>query len=483
MSCFRGVHKINKMGLSRRNGPEIALIRGMETNPGPKNARKTMKKRVNTRELAIGMYVHELDRPWLETPFLFQGFPINSEEDLQQIRQYCKFVFIDIELSEDLDQQKTSSASEEPSKLRIIEDGDKAPDLITAEKIKPKVLDKERLEFELLKKQVSPHKIDTYQDSVSVEEEVENIRKTHSYAKDLIQTLMEDIRFGRSLRTDAARNAVSAMTESVIRNPDALMCFTQLKEKDVYTAEHCLRVSILALTFARHLGFGKEEMGLLGVGALMHDIGKMKVPNEILNKPSELTSKEALIMESHVPEGVKILEKTDIAAASIEVARCHHERYNGTGYKSGLKGKNIGEFGMIGAIVDFYDALTSDRSYRDATPAHLVLRDLYKARDKLFKGELIEQFIQCIGVYPIGSVVEMNTGDVGVVININRARRLRPKVALVLHPDSKPYLPTKMIDLTRDNSPNGSPYEIASVIEADKYGIKPARHLPIAHHK
>jgi putative nucleotidyltransferase with HDIG domain len=270
------------------------------------------------------------------------------------------------------------------------------------------------------------------------------------------------------------------MARSVLRNPDALICFTQLKKKDDYTALHSLRVSILALAFGRHLGFDEADLNLLGMGALLHDIGKMRVPSAILNKPGKLTDREFDIMKSHVPAGVEILEKTqDIPSKAIEVARLHHERYNGTGYMKQLKRDQISLFGLIGAIVDVYDALTSDRAHQDGISPLDALWKIYEWRVRDFQPALVEQFIQCIGIFPIGSVVVLNTSDVGVVRTMNRAQRLKPEVVLVLKPDKTRYGALRAVDLARETSPSGKPYEIKKTLPAGQYGIQPVHYLPV----
>jgi putative nucleotidyltransferase with HDIG domain len=270
------------------------------------------------------------------------------------------------------------------------------------------------------------------------------------------------------------------MVESIIRNPDALTCFAQLKKKDEYTAQHSMRVCILALSLGRHLGLEKQELNTLGLGALLHDLGKMKVPNEILNKPGPLNDYEYALMKSHVPRGVEILDNTSgIPRAAIEVARCHHERYSGSGYIHGLKGDQIGLFGMIGGIVDCYDAISSDRAYHTGMSAHAALKKMYEWRNRDFHPGLVEQFIQCMGIYPIGSVVELNTGEVCVVVTMNRMRRLKPRVALVLQSDYYPVPGATTVDLMNYNTGDGRACEIERVLESGAYGINPVQYLPV----
>lgn len=423
-----------------------------------------MKKKVDVAELEIGMYVAELDRPWLETPFLFQGFELTSEDELNDIRQYCDYVFIDTD----------------QSRILPAESEGKEDDIASA---KEKKQDPE-LEFEILKKTAKPKDADdrtrNYTDQTTLEQEIALIRETHDQALILTSEIMEDVRLGKSFNTEGAKRVVSKIVKSVIRNPDALACFTQLKHRDAYTAEHSLRVCVLALSMGRHLGMAEEELEVLGIGAMLHDVGKMRIPLDILNKPGELTAKEADLVKKHVPLGVDILERTaGIPEAAIDVARSHHERYDGTGYVHGRKGDQISEFGLIGGIVDYYDAVTSDRAYHTGMSPHSALKIMYELRNKAFHGGLIEEFIRCMGIYPIGSVVEMNTGEVGVVVTMNRVRRLRPRVVMVLQANNVPYPRPQTVDLAQLTTKNGKAYEISTVVEPGLYGINPTDYLPV----
>ncbi len=409
------------------------------------------------------MYVLDLDRPWLETPFLFQGFEIRSQDDIAELQRYCKYVYIDVPESSDISPHL--HAREKDKVPYSIQTGDR----------------EKNFEYAFLKITNRPRNRPLYPDQTTLEEEICAVREHHDRTRELIYTVMQDIRLGRNIQSLDAKKVVGALTESVIRNPDALICFIQLKKKDEYTALHSLRVCILALAFGRHLGLEKEELNVLGIGALLHDMGKMKVPNEILNKPGALDEREFEIMKSHVPRGVEIVEQAgNIPPAAVEVVRCHHERYNGRGYVSGLKGEQIGLFGTIGAVVDCYDAISSDRAYRGGMSTHTALRKMYEWRNKDFHPKLVEQFIQCMGIYPIGSVVELNTGEIGVVVTMNRVRRLKPRVTLVLQPNASPYPSQKTVDLMQHKTRDGRPCEIERVLEPGTYGINPTHYLPVS---
>ena len=422
-----------------------------------------MKKKVDVSDLKRGMYVCELDRPWSKTSFFFQGFAITSEEDIKALRRHCRYVYIKAE-------PKQGSAAHvpawgAPTRRRLVADAPagRKPD------------------FRILEKTpVHARPKHDYQHQTRLEDEVEAIREAHQQATTLIYTIMDDAHLGKRVDTATAKKLVACMAKSVLRNPDALICFTQLKKKDEYTALHSLRVSILALAFGHHLGLEEEELNLLGLGALLHDIGKMRVPSAILYKPGNLTKREFEIMQRHIPAGVHILERTqDIPSKAIEVAQLHHERYNGTGYMKQLKRDQISLFGLLGAIVDVYDALTSDRIYQDGISPLDALWKMYEWRVKDFHPALVEQFIQCIGIFPIGSVVILNTNEVGVVRTMNRAQRLKPEVVLVLKPDKTRYGALRAVDLARETSSSGKPYEIKKTLPAGQYGIQPVHYLPV----
>lgn len=416
-------------------------------------------KKLDVQELKIGMYVRELDRPWRETPFLFQGFEISSQDEVLELRRYCQHVYIDTP------ETYQKPAPRTPAELAV-----------AAEQLRHK-----KAEHNLLI-EVASHPLlkPVYHDQNRLEQEIETASELYRETRELVHALMEDVRLGKNINSLGAKRLVGELVESVIRNPDALSVFAQLKKKDEYTAQHSMRVCILALSFGRHLGLDRDELNLLGIGALLHDIGKMKVPNEILNKPGALSDYEYALMKSHVPRGVEILDKSSgIPRPAIEVARCHHERYSGSGYISGLKGDHIGLFGMIGGIVDCYDAISSDRAYHTGMSAHAALKKMYEWRHRDFHPGLVEQFIQCMGIYPIGSVVELNTGEIGVVVTMNRVRRLKPRVALVLQPDFYPVPGAMTVDLADYKTRDGRPCEIDRVLEPGVYGINPVNHLPV----
>jgi len=421
--------------------------------------------KIDTQDLRIGMYVCELDRPWRETPFLFQGFEIRTEDELKTLRQYCRTVYIKT-LESHAPSRNAPDSRPVPPKPPLSAD--------------PTKLRASLLYQDMLKINNHPGGRSVYADETTLEEEVSLVKETFAEASAMVQEIMWQAKFGKSLDVPGARKVVGKMMESVLRNPDALTCFTQLKKKDEYTAQHSLRSSILALVFGRQLGLSQEELELLGLGALLCDIGKMKIPSEILNRPAPLAPDEIGVIRMHVPWGVEILEKTNqIPYAAIEIARRHHERFDGSGYLEKLSGDAIGQLGMIAGIVDHYDAVTSDRPFRAGVTAHTALKKMYEWRGTLFQPDLVEKFIQCMGIYPIGSIVELNTGEIGVVAALNRMQRLKPRVALALRADKTPYPEMPVVNLVGRTTPQGRPCEIERVLEPDVCDIDPTPYLPL----
>lgn len=290
-------------------------------------------KKVDVHNLKVGMYVSQFDRPWLETSFLYHKFLIKSDKQIDKIKRYCSYVYIDITRGEDI---KTSiSAAEEDKKIEFEM--------------------KETIE-DALKRNPPP------EDKIGFNEEIKEAKQVHTEAKDFIKNVMNDIRLGKSISSTEAKKIVDNMTESVMRNKDALLCLTQLKKQDEYTSFHSISVSVLCLAFGRHMGYQKNTLKALGLGGLLHDVGKMKVPVEILNKAGKLSEEEFEIMKKHVIYSAEILSAIHgINQNVLEAPLQHHERYNGTGYPKGLKGEQISAFGLLSSITDVYDAINEQQ--------------------------------------------------------------------------------------------------------------------------
>lgn len=410
-----------------------------------------MEKKVDTQDLAPGMYISRLDRPWVETPFPFQGFRIKDQNDVANLQRDCQFVYIDIERGEPAKRYLETTTR---SATRRIDTG---------------------LQRILRSKPGRP----VYTDRVSVEEELTPARASHHSACERVSNILDDVRSGRKLNVGAAQQAVNSMIESILRNPDAFMWLSKLKNKDSYTYTHSIDTCALAITFGRHLGLPRKDLEQVAIGTLLFDIGKMKLPEEFLDKPGRLTEAEFALMQEHVAHSVHLMTNSKgISATSIEVAFSHHERHNGSGYPRGLTSDQTSVYGKIAAIVDCYDAITSERPYSVAMSPHDAIRSLYEWRNVDFQEELVEQFIQCLGVYPTGTLVELNTGQIGIVLSQNRVRRLRPKVMLVLNADKHAYDIAPTIDLMIEAADRqGQMLEISRSLDPGSYGIDPTAYF------
>lgn len=420
-----------------------------------------MKRKVHVLDLQIGMYISELDRPWVETPFLFQKFELRTSEEMEQLKKHCTYVYVDTELGPDVAPKPTDKES--VVRILKLEEQD--------EKIKREV---KKIAEAPSRRSQRP----AYPDRTPFQRELVRAREVQSQTRVLMRTTIEEVQKGKAINIPLTEKVVGNMVESVIRNPDALVCLSQLKDVSEYTALHSIRTCVLALTFGRHLVLSKDELKILGVGALLHDIGMAKLPATILDKPGGLTVEEFELMTQHVPWGLEILKQSGgVPPAALEILEQHHERHDGSGYVRKLKGDLIGYVGAICAIVDVYDAITSQRVYRGPVSADDALKRMYEWRHKDFHAELVEEFIKCMGIYPIGSLVELSTGGVGVVITINRARRLKPKVVLLLTANKKPLSRKVITDLAEHRDGLGREYKIKRVLPAGTYSINPMEHL------
>jgi putative nucleotidyltransferase with HDIG domain len=376
-----------------------------------------MKVKIDVHELEHGMFVSDLDRPWTETPFLLQGVLIESREDIAEIQRLCDYVYIDVERSREVIAPKLRTLAVKPP---------------IEKKPKPNEISLQAVERE----------------QEDFRKELKVARKVHQRTRVYIDKLLDDVRFGNSLDTDTARELVAEMADSISRSPNAMLWLTHMKKRDEYTSIHCMNVCILALTFGRSMGLARKHLDMLGLGALLHDIGKMHVPLEILNKPGRLTDEEFEIVKTHSMSGYNLLrQKKDMPGEVLDIVRSHHERINGRGYPEGLSGDFIGKLVQITSIVDVYDAITSDRCYHDGIAPHDALKNMFDWAGDNFDADLVERFIKCLGIYPIGSMVELNTGHIGIVVSASEKARLRPIILVVINKNRKRYDVPRLINM------------------------------------
>jgi len=374
------------------------------------------------------MFVCELDRPWLGTPFLFQGFRLQTVEEIERLKKVCDSVYVDLEKSVKV----TASQAHSAATLR------------------------------------RTHKL-----AASFEEEIHSANEIREATRVTVDQLFDDVAHGRMIDMVSIKRLMHDTVDGVLRNPDAHVCLTALKQRDAYTAQHSINVCILSLALARHVGLSRNDLETLGVAALLHDVGKIKTPLEVLNKPGRLTPEEFALMKQHPVTGQQMLERLyGLPYQIADVALSHHERISGGGYPRGLKSHEISLFSRMVAIVDVYDAITSDRCYHDGMSPTEALTKMYSWRLTDFDAELLEQFIQCVGIYPVGSLVELTNGEVGFVVSVNPDFRLKPKVNLVLDSRKRRLYPQRVVDLAQHQfSVPDSNYAIRQVLMPGAYGI------------
>lgn len=273
---------------------------------------------------------------------------------------------------------------------------------------------------------------------VDFDEELNEARKVRDEAESMVREFLNTARLGQEIKTEKITETVSKMVNSVFRNQDALTSLARLKSFDDYTFAHSVNVCILSLTLGRHLGLSKEGIQDLGVGAILHDIGKMLVPEAILNKPGKLTDEEFDEIKKHTFFGSTVLSSTAIKEESMYVALQHHEKYDGSGYQGGLAKKDIHLYARIATVADVYDAMTSNRVYQKGMPPEEALKKMYLMRGAHFEPELVERLIKCLGIYPIGTIVELNTGEVAMVRMINHSHPLQPRVMVLTDKGTRP---------------------------------------------
>lgn len=404
-----------------------------------------MERKISTFDVKIGMYIVNLDRPWLDTPFLIQGFLVKDDEDIVALQQHCEYVYIDTELGEEADIYLDKAPATEGNTYvdDFLEGGE------------------QKVTYKTEK--------DEFQEIPAAEIALEN-------ATTKVANIMDNLKAGDNLDIHAVRAAVEPIMESMVRNSDAMLWLAEMREKDIYTYSHSVDNCSLSIAFGRHLGLYKEDLRSLAMGCLLMDIGKIKISESILNSTTTLTRDEFVEMRKHVKYGLDIIRNAqDVSEGIIAVVRGHHERFDGSGYPDRLEGKQIPVFARIAGIIDTYNAMTNDSPFRKALAPHTVLQALYKWRNKFFQDELVEQFLQCVGVYPTGSIIEMSTGEVGMVIAQNKKQRLKPKIMMLLDEHKEPYPGPKIVDLQiQPVDSSGHAYTILHGLQPGTYGIHPA---------
>ena len=531
-------------------------------------------------QLKVGMFVSELDRPWLDTPFLVQGFLIEDEATIAQLRQLCRQVVVDVSRScldgnsglaipararpatEDtgvvvrvvsaprvsktppqargwlarvmrgLSELRQPVLDTDPVDAKGLETTARAATMNPASVVsrpaptrsasgkRPVVHASDAVEtsptpapavsgnlLDWLKDGLGRLRIDhsgmtpppdpmeesvapppttagrrvteirIYRDAVPVEQELSRANESFTRATETVSAVIRDIREGKGLQLEAVEEVVEDLVESIIRHPGALQLVSRLREANESAYTHALQVAILLVSFGRELGFPRAELTQLGQVGMLLDVGKMRVDQAILMKRGNLTADEFEQVKRHVQHGLDIIQPSGVAHPDViaGVAQ-HHERLDGSGYPNALTEGEIGAFGQMAGIVDVFSAITSVRPYGEPSSAYDAMRQLQGWSGTYFNTGLVEQFIQAIGIFPVGTLVELSTGEIGVVLEQNRARRLKPKVLVIADRDKTPLKIPITVDLLYGGGSSGDrPYirrglpTESSAIDAKEY--------------
>lgn len=305
--------------------------------------------------------------------------------------------------------------------------------------------------------------------SVSVQEELFKAHKLQDKAKSIMTSVLSDVKFGKPLETEGFDDLADGMIDSVMRNHNALACLGRIRKKDNYLMEHSINLAVLMGIFAKAMKIDRETMHQAMVGALLHDIGKIMVPDHILHKPGKLSDDEFTRMKHHVIFSRELLKKTPgIFPLTVDVAAQHHERIDGSGYPEGLTGCQICREGKMVAITDVYDAITADRCYHKGLSPTAALKKLLEWSGTHLEKTLVHTFIRSMGIYPVGSLVMMESGRLAVVIEASEKDQTRPIVKVIYHSRLKNYIPPEIIDLSKPITQDS----IKSSVDADKWRIK-----------
>ena len=404
-----------------------------------------MLKKIPVSRLKPGMFIQEMCGDWMSHPFWRAQFKLKDSADLRRIVESgIQHVYIDTD--------------------KGIDD----VDAVAAEDVKQAV------EQEIIAALSVP---EAQHVRATVHEELARARKVHEQAHKVVRTMMSDVRLGKAVSIEDAEPVVEAITGSVLRNSGALLGLIGIKNKDDYTFLHSVSVCTLMIAFGRSLGLEGDELRQGGIGGLLHDIGKMKVPDAVLNKPGRLTDAEFDLIRQHPGDGHEVLVNTPgIGPIPLDITRHHHERLDGTGYPDRLAGDQISAMARMAAIVDVYDAITADRCYHKGMPAAEALRKMWEWSTNHFDQKLLQAFMRCVGIYPVGSLVRLESGRLGVVVEQNDGSLLTPKLRVFFSTRSNGYIKPEMLDLGRKLGSGGGD-RIVSAESPDKWGVDPQRFL------
>jgi HD-GYP domain-containing protein (c-di-GMP phosphodiesterase class II) len=406
-----------------------------------------MLKKVDSSQLTVGMYIHDLSCDWMTHPFVRNRFLIGSDDEIRKIVN-AGIHDVVIDSDKGLDVQDAPTVAEAQAKT----------------------------EAELVHIATQPVIVKR----VSLGEEMNRAAQIRHQATGLVRSVMRDARLGKAIEVDAVEPVVQNITESILRNPGALVGLLRIKNKDDYTFLHSVSVCTLLVAFCRSRGMDGDTIHQAGLGGLLHDTGKALVPDSILNKPGPLTEEEFEIVRRHPRDGYDILLKSpEVGPIPLDITLHHHERLDGSGYPDKQNGEQISELAQMAAIVDVYDAITADRCYHKGMSAADALRKIYEWSKFHFNPTFAQEFMRCIGIYPVGTMVLLESGRLGVVIEPHETNLLAPKVNVFFSTKTNVYIKPEMVDLSRKLGFGGGDKIVRHESPA-KWNVDPMKFLSVA---
>jgi HD-GYP domain-containing protein (c-di-GMP phosphodiesterase class II) len=382
-----------------------------------------MLKKVDSSQLRVGMYIHDLDCSWIEHPFVRNRFLLTTEDEIRKIRSAkIRGVVIDCGKGLDVNDAPTLAEARDQTESELQDLAAAKPQASTAQPLQ----------------------------RTSMAEELQRAASIRRQAAGLVREVMQDARLGKAIELERVTPVVENITASILRNPGALLGLLRIKGKDDYTFLHSVSVCTLLVAFCRSRNMSEEITYQAGLGGLLHDTGKALVPDHILNKPGRLTEEEFEVIRRHPRDGHDILLKTPgIGPIPLDITLHHHERRDGSGYPEKLLADDISELAQMAAIVDVYDAITADRVYHKGMPAAEALRKIYEWSKFHFNPVLAQEFVRCVGIYPVGTLVMLESERLAVVVEPHESSLLTPKVNVFYDTRKEAYIRPETVDLAR----------------------------------
>jgi len=375
-----------------------------------------MLKKIQSRDVRLGMYIHKISGNWMDHPFWKNSFLLKDQMDLEKLKSSNIELWIDTEKGLDVE---------------IPEDEEKA--------IVPSEEDSSQ-----------PLPVEKHIKKVSREEELHVAKKIHEKTKQAVVSMFSEARMGKSVQVEEAVELVDEINLSMARNSNALLSLIRLKTADEYTYLHSVAVCVLMVALGKQLGLRGEELKEVGIAGLLHDIGKMAVPGEILNKPGKLTDDEFEIVKSHPRRGWEILKSLGQSIESaLDVCLHHHERMDGKGYPEKLSADTLSLHARMGAVCDVYDAITSDRCYKKGWEPAEAITKMASWKDGHFDETVFRAFVKTIGIYPIGTLVKLKSGRLGIVLEQSEKSLMTPVVKVFFSIRANGYTPIEIVDISK----------------------------------